>query len=220
MMAAVPSLIGWGASVPLLCLLVLYRNRNRLGLMEFKVRFGYLYNGYDYSKFYWEFVILYRKLLIASISVFLTNVSSSIQALTVMSVLVLAFGLQAKQKPFALPTLNTLELKGILVGGVTIYCGLFYMTSELDPNTQLLLFSIIVGVNVFFLVSWTLKVFTAALQIIRNKCPCLLRWVQSGYQVQPQAVLSPVKMSSLFSRTPGDSSMLGESQNLSHVSAI
>lgn len=219
LIAAVPSLIGWGASVPLLCLLVLYRNRNRLGLMEFKLRLGFVYNGYEFSKFYWEFVILYRKLLIASISVFLTNISPSIQALSVMSVLVLAFGLQAKHKPYALPALNGLELRAILVGGVTIYCGLFYMTSELDPNTQLLLFSIIIAVNIYFLVCWTLKVFTAALQLVRNRCPCLIRWVQStGYQVQPQA-LTPVKVSSLFSRTPGDS-VLGESQDLSHVRFI
>jgi len=217
LIVAVPSLVGWGASVPLVCLLVLYRNRNRLGLMEFKVRLGFVYNGYEYSKFYWEFVILYRKLLIASISVFLTNISSSIQALTVMSVLVVAFGLQAKHKPYALPILNGLELRAILVGGVTIYCGMFYMTSALDANTQLVLFFIIVGVNIYFLVCWTLKVFAAALQIVRSKCPCLMRWLQStGYQVQPQA-LSPVKISSVFSRTPGDS-VLGESQDLSHVS--
>ena len=216
---AVPSAIGWGVGMPMLCLLVLYRNRNRLGLTELKVRFGFVYNGYEYSKYYWEFVIMYRKLLIITIAVFLANISTSVQALTAMSVLLAAFGLQQKHQPFALEEMNGLELRAILVASVTIYCGLYYMTSDLDPGSQVLMFAIVVSVNAYFVGLWVFRIFHAGLILLQAKCPWLLRWIQAGnYKVQ-QVPLAAAKIGSSVSRSQGDSNIY-ESVDLSRVSSI
>lgn len=214
---ALPSTIGWGVGVPMLCLLTLYRNRNRLGLVEFKVRYGFVYNGYEFSKYYWEFVIMYRKLLIITIAVFLANISTAVQALTAMSVLLAAFGLQQKHQPFALAEMNGLELRAILVASVTIYCGLYYMTSDLDPGSQVLMFVIVVTVNAYFVGLWVFRIFHAGLQVLKAKCPWLLRWIHSSdYKVQ-QTPLALAKIGSSVSRSQGDSSLF-ESVDVSHVS--
>jgi len=39
--------------------------------LETKQKFGFLYNGYKKEYFFWEIVIMYRKILIIFISVFL-----------------------------------------------------------------------------------------------------------------------------------------------------
>ena len=56
-----------------------------------KSTLGFLYLGYDDHRFYWEFVILYRKISIAFISVFLASISVDVQALAVMCVLLMSF---------------------------------------------------------------------------------------------------------------------------------
>jgi hypothetical protein len=219
LIVAVPSAVGWGVGMPMVCLLTLYRNRNRLGLTELKVRFGFVYNGYEYSKYYWEFVIMYRKILIITIAVFLANISTSVQALTAMSVLLAAFGLQQKHHPFAMEEMNGLELRAILVASVTIYCGLYYMTSDLDPASQVVMFAIVVTVNAYFVGLWVFRIFHAGLIFLKTKCPWLLRWIQAGdYKVQ-QAPLAVAKIGSSVSRSQGDSNIY-ESVDLSRVSSI
>jgi hypothetical protein len=59
--------------------------------MAMKRTLGFLYLGYVDHKFYWEFVILYRKISIAFISVFLVSISIDVQALAVMCVLLTSF---------------------------------------------------------------------------------------------------------------------------------
>ena len=212
-----PSIASWGVGVPMLCLLVLYRNRNRLSLLELKLRLGFVYNGYEYSKYYWEFVILYRKILIITVAVFLTNISTSIQALTVMMLLIAAFSLQIKHKPFAIAEMNDLEVRGILVSAVTIYCGLYYMTNDLDQISQVIMFVIVLVVNAYFLVLWCVRVFHAGFQVIKRRCPCLIKFLSSAhYKVQPNAGLTQVKVGSSVSRSQFDSAIVdGESVDLS-----
>ena len=60
---------------PLLAYYVLFKNRHRLDEDELKRPYGFLYLGYKYDKFYWEFIILYRKIAMIFISVFMSSFS-------------------------------------------------------------------------------------------------------------------------------------------------
>ncbi|CAG9309804.1 unnamed protein product [Blepharisma stoltei] len=70
------------------------KNKRRLNELSVRLKFGFFFNGYTASCYYWEFIILYRKLLIICCSVFLANISVSIQALTVAIVLATSLHLQ------------------------------------------------------------------------------------------------------------------------------
>ena len=59
--------------------LALYKNREGLQTSEIKEQFGFLYNGYRKSSYYWEIVIIFRKLTIIFISVFLQSEGSLVQ---------------------------------------------------------------------------------------------------------------------------------------------
>jgi hypothetical protein len=54
-------------------------NRNDLGNKLVKEQFGFLYNGYRNSTYYWEIVIIFRKITIIFISVFLSSSGTIIQ---------------------------------------------------------------------------------------------------------------------------------------------
>jgi hypothetical protein len=86
---ALPSLAVWckfifhheilGLGIPAFAFFKMYKRRNELGKQEVKEMFGFLYNGYKKHAFYWEIVIMYRKICIIFISVFLNKVSKVVQ---------------------------------------------------------------------------------------------------------------------------------------------
>lgn len=147
---ALPALLLWGVSVPSLLLLHLYRKRHSLSNLPMKLKFGFLYTGFRSSKYYWEFVIMYRKIVIISSVVFIGNFSVKIQALTIMLVIAVFVWLQHIIQPYNSVNLNQMEMRAILVAAVTVYCGLYYLTDDLDPLTKIFVFVLMVYVNIHF----------------------------------------------------------------------
>ncbi|MEE4248133.1 MAG: hypothetical protein V2I33_22295 [Kangiellaceae bacterium] len=72
---AVPGLIAWGLIFPIVILSFLLARRRRLEDADTKIKFGFLLHGFRPERYYWEFIILYRKVIMAFIVVFLSNVS-------------------------------------------------------------------------------------------------------------------------------------------------
>ena len=76
LLASIPSLAVWGIGAPMLAFLHLKRNFSHLEEEEFKRPYGFLYLGYKKNRYYWEFIILYRKLIMIFISVFMSTFST------------------------------------------------------------------------------------------------------------------------------------------------
>ena len=68
---AMPSIIVWGLGIPFFAFVLMFRNRKQLTNIETKEKFGFLYNGYQTQLFYWEIVIMYRKIGMIFIAVFI-----------------------------------------------------------------------------------------------------------------------------------------------------
>jgi hypothetical protein len=134
LMVSVTSIGVWIIGLPLACLCVIYRYRNRLADPITQLKFSFLYKGYQAKWYFWEFMILYRKVALVCASVFLSTVSIMVQALSVLAVLLISLFFQLQLQPFATPTFNRLELKSILVSAVTIYSGLFYQTQDISKR--------------------------------------------------------------------------------------
>jgi predicted outer membrane repeat protein len=153
MTVSVPSIVVWCVGAPFVCLLLLVRQRTRLESVETKLKYGFLYNGFTPKAYYWEFVIMYRKIFIICCSVFLGEVVLT-QALTVMIFLLLSLHFQMRYQPYNTPELNQMELRSILVSSVTIYSGLYFLANQIGEGWKLVLFCVILVVNVYFLLSW------------------------------------------------------------------
>mmetsp|Transcript_19548 Transcript_19548/g.35784 ORF Transcript_19548/g.35784 Transcript_19548/m.35784 type:complete len:783 (-) Transcript_19548:1495-3843(-) len=166
---ALPSIIIWGLGVPTMILGFLIYKRQELDSIIMKCRFGFFYNGFRKSHFYWEFLILYRKIIIICLVVFVGNSSIPIQALTIMLLVLFFLYLQYWQKPYTTKALNRMELKAIFVAGVTIYCGLYYLTKNLDQNMKIFLFCFMVFANAYFFYWFAYEFMLVVLQMLGTK---------------------------------------------------
>lgn len=87
---AVPGLVAWGLGIPAVALLFIYRNRKNLKEISMKMKIGFIYLGYKEEYYYWEFAILYRKMLVIFISVFMLTSGYQVQGLSAFIVLMVA----------------------------------------------------------------------------------------------------------------------------------
>ncbi|CAG9313302.1 unnamed protein product [Blepharisma stoltei] len=170
---ALPGILIWTAGIPLGIFLYLWKKRRHLYRLETMLRFGFIYNGYRKSKFYWEFVILIRKLLIIWIAIFFTNDAVETQAIVCFTVLFIFFYLQYKCYPFEYLELNTAELTSIFVELLTIYCGLYYMTNELSLGLEIFFFVLLVLSNAYFLWVWLKNISKKLILLILKKIQSL-----------------------------------------------
>jgi len=86
--------------IPFFALIAMRRYKKRLDLTYVKAMLGFLYNGYKRHSYYWEVVIMYRKIMIIFIQVFLVSLGVIVQALVVLLFLVLCVGLNIVKQPF------------------------------------------------------------------------------------------------------------------------
>lgn len=68
---ALVCLIIWGIGIPALTYILMAKEKERLDTTAAKIRFGFLYNGYKRDNYFWEIVIMYRKIICLFIAVFL-----------------------------------------------------------------------------------------------------------------------------------------------------
>jgi len=67
---ALPSVVVWGLGIPLFAYILMYRERHRLESVIARQKFGFLFRGYKKRFYYWECVIMYRKVALIFIQVF------------------------------------------------------------------------------------------------------------------------------------------------------
>ncbi|CAG9321997.1 unnamed protein product [Blepharisma stoltei] len=170
---AFPAILLWGIGIPTTCLFLIMKNKEKLTNIDIRIKYGFLFNGYKFSSYYWEFVIIYRKIAIICCSVFLSTVSVNIQALTTLFILIACLYFQCKIKPYNGDDLNRLEAISISASAVTIYCGMYYLTGSLDWFTELIFFIVIILANSYFVIYWGIKAGNAYITIIVEKIPFL-----------------------------------------------
>jgi hypothetical protein len=175
LVVVLPVLVIWGLLVPLLVLLYLSRRRRDLSEINTKLRFGFLYNGFKQSKFYWEFVIMSRKIVIICIVVFIGNQSTPVQALTLVLLLLNFLVIQYLTRPYASNELNQMELRSIFVASVTIFCGLYYLTGDLGEFAKVLFFLVMLLANLYFLAYFASNLFRALAVKLAKVHPLLRR---------------------------------------------
>ena len=167
-------IIFWAIGVPTIVLVIISKRRKFLQTDENRVIFGFLFNGYKKSRFFWEFIIMYRKILIIAILVFFNTVGITIQALNVTLVLFTSLYLQYEFKPYNRYQLNKMEIEAILTATITIYCGLYYLDAlDVGDVFRGVLFCFIILGNAYFIFHWLFYMFYAVLDILSNYIYCL-----------------------------------------------
>ncbi|CAG9320644.1 unnamed protein product [Blepharisma stoltei] len=152
---ALPGIIVWSIGIPACVFLFLRKRKFKLHRLDTKLKFGFLYNGYRESTYYWEFIITIRKLMIICLTVFLTTETIEIQTASCASVFAVFYYIQKTYYPFEYENLNKAELGSNFVVLITTWCGLFYTGSGLNIFANIIFFFFILLANAYFVFMWT-----------------------------------------------------------------
>ena len=70
---AAPGILVWGLGIPTFAALLMFKDKNKLTDIGVRERYGFLFRGYKKSFFFWESIIMYRKIMLIFIQVFLVK---------------------------------------------------------------------------------------------------------------------------------------------------
>lgn len=154
---ALPSLVLWGAGIPALALLLLVTHRKHHWESREREMMGFLYVGYKKRLYFWEVVIVLRKVLIIALHIFMSSLSATTQVFTLVLLLCVMAQLQRTFAPFLLDSLNRLELLSIISVTLTAYAGLYFSISAFAVGTQMLFVALVLLMHAFF-VLYTVKI--------------------------------------------------------------
>jgi hypothetical protein len=147
--------VGYGFGIPLgfVCAYVFFKGR--LGKPELtNFVFMFLVGGYKSEFWYWQAVIMVRKLLLAMVTVFISKDLPELQNYCAMWIMMLALTLQLWLKPNTEKMHNNVEAFSLSAIAVTLNFGLIYFWPDVpgglrDALTAFLIFVTLVCVVVF-----------------------------------------------------------------------
>lgn len=115
MTLALVCFIFWGLGIPLVIYVLMSKEKDQLDTPGALYRFGFLYNGYKRDNYFWEIIIMYRKITCLVVSVFLGSQGIIVQALVLLILLVFFMLLNDAKRPFGSRALNETESIAIFV---------------------------------------------------------------------------------------------------------
>jgi hypothetical protein len=98
-----PAIFAWVIAVPIICLIILFHNRvfiskisqtsqlsksDQHKIKELRTKYGFLFTGYTPDMFFWEIIVIYRKIMLVVLTGLLSPVSSETQVLTGLLILI------------------------------------------------------------------------------------------------------------------------------------
>ena len=125
----IPGVIGYVIGIPVVTFWVLYRRRFKLNIEgpageATRKTYGFIYQGYGI--FYWEVVIMLRKVSMVIVAVFGLRATVQTQALMALLVVLLAAAAHVQLKPFDVQILDKLELYGLLTGALRLFVNFYF----------------------------------------------------------------------------------------------
>ena len=134
LVAGIPLLILVSIGLPLWLLIVLryLRGRSNEGISH--RAYGFLYKAYNHRCMYWDAVVMLRKGVLATISVFAISLGPNVQGLLSLGVIFIAALSHAWRRPFETekPRLNAMELVSLISSFLIFFMGILFN----DPDVK------------------------------------------------------------------------------------
>ena len=155
LMLSIPILVVWVFGTQFLILLYLIKHRRRLNSTAVKKYFHIIYIGYRDERFYWEFFNTFKKFMIISLNVFLSQVSKSYKGMTAIITLLVLVRLQMYLKPYKLKVNNEVENSSMIAIGFTLYGGLLFFKGQSQVTfIEAFVFILIIIINSVYIMFW------------------------------------------------------------------
>ena len=118
------------AGFPVVCFLILFRNRNKLAEPQVVKYFLLLYQGVKHERYYWELVNTFRKTALLTLHVFITDDLRIMKALLGSFLLFTCIIIQIRLKPYKIGVITDLEHREMISSLITLYGGLIFVQEE------------------------------------------------------------------------------------------
>ncbi|CAG9321220.1 unnamed protein product [Blepharisma stoltei] len=157
----------WCLGFPLVMFYILYKNRHSLDSPDIQLKYRSFYGGYKSRFYYWELLIICRRMLIRGIAVILINYPLTVQGLAVILVLGTIAFLQLGFKPYEKPIMNSMEFASILLALLYMIAGLLISAGIGEIPGQIIAWLVFIGNCVFF-IYWSLLTYRALAHASKN----------------------------------------------------
>ena len=133
---AVPSLLVYALGIPSLAVFLLYRMKKKQKLFQSRdisytaSVYQFLYGGYRLEAYYWEAIIMFRKVSLNLVLVVMAPSPPLAQALTVLYVLLLFLAFHVKKKPYSNDKLNFIEMYSLMLATAILAAGMYLFNDE------------------------------------------------------------------------------------------
>jgi hypothetical protein len=164
---AIPALLLFVLGIPAGTAALLWRQRRELASPAVRAKYGFLYASYREDTFYWDSVVLLRKLAIAAVAVFLRPAGAGLQACTAQLVVFVSLQLQTRVQPYANAGVNTLDAYALLAEFATFFLAIVLYASGSDDNLKQAVSLGIGLVNVAYL-AYFIFVFSRESPLVRS----------------------------------------------------
>lgn len=129
----IPSLLLWVIGAPSLALLVLVRNKNKLGELGCMLKYGFLYSGYKRERYWWEFVTTLRKIAMVGCTVFISDV---VKSSMLMLIVTIALFIHAKLEPFSDMRIQNFESLSLFTCYLQLFAGWVSMSTNFLEDVE------------------------------------------------------------------------------------
>ncbi|KAJ6249598.1 g protein-coupled receptor-related [Anaeramoeba flamelloides] len=121
--------------IPLVLILVLIKYSRKLNEVQFDEKFGLLCCRYSKSYFYWEIVVMVRKLFFVIFQIYLTHYKNY-QLILCIFVLFVSLLLQFQYKPYLSTRHNHLEFILLFVSEIILFSGLIFTSKDFSRASK------------------------------------------------------------------------------------
>lgn len=218
-----PSLIIWSIILPFTIFNILKKNKTRLEAEDVSQKYSFLYGGYRPSRYFWEFIIMMRKLLFISLTLSASFHSTGLEVYVSVILIILSYILQIFSQPYAESELNSLENLSLIGAGCVTFCGLYFqLVSRRKEILDIIVIVCCLIGNLVFLVMFVKVYLMARIKQIKTLklqvTSTVLRWFKSlksksepatpATPQSPHMMLSSDEMIALESKSPRDTNLM------------
>jgi hypothetical protein len=148
---AVPCLALYVVGIPLLAYKLLRRNSQQLTEQRVVKKYSFLYKGYELQWYFWEVVVVARKVGLAAIAVFFSY-NAQIQSLMAVLLVMSALLAHVYARPFESDLMDMTEFFSLTTSFATFWAGQFLFVPDLPSGDRVFLSVLIVGFNIGFII--------------------------------------------------------------------
>ena len=162
----VPGIIFWLFLLPGFLLSLLHKNKLKLQDPSITEKYSFIYAGYRAETYYWEFIIMVRKVAIISINVFVTP---ELQAYIASLVVLFSYYIQDRNLPYLNTKLNKLEILSIANSIAMTMGGIYFsISASYGFMNVLVLIAVFISTLGFFAI-WLRYYFSTVLNDMKKK---------------------------------------------------